>query len=62
MTQSPPPPPAKDADKRARSQKIGSQLRSLYDEIAREPIPQDFIELLESADALNDDDAGDDDE
>jgi hypothetical protein len=30
--------------------RIGAQLRALYDEIEREPIPSDLIELLERLD------------
>ncbi len=39
-----------DGHKRARQRRIGSQLRRLYDDVASEPIPDDFLSLLEQAD------------
>ena len=36
---------------RARQRVIGDRLRLMYDEIAREQIPNDFLELLHSIDA-----------
>lgn len=38
------------ADPLAPSGRIGAQLRALYDEIEREPVPKDLIELLERLD------------
>jgi hypothetical protein len=38
-------------DIRARQRAIGRELRRMYDEIAREPIPEDFLELLRQLDA-----------
>jgi hypothetical protein len=37
-------------DPLAQSGRIGAQLRALYDELEREPIPHDLIELLEKLD------------
>lgn len=37
-------------DPLAPSGRIGAQLRALYDEIEREPIPHELIELLEQLD------------
>ena len=39
------------ADIRARQRAIGRELRRMYDEIAREPIPEDFLDLLRELDA-----------
>ncbi|MEM1106934.1 MAG: NepR family anti-sigma factor [Pseudomonadota bacterium] len=33
-----------------RQKRIGDQLRQLYDEVASEPVPDDFLKLLEEAD------------
>ena len=41
----------KNTDIRARQRAIGRELRRMYDEIAREPIPEDFLELLRQLDA-----------
>lgn len=43
----------KNTDIRARQRAIGKELRRMYDEIAREPIPEDFLELLRQLDAKN---------
>jgi hypothetical protein len=40
----------REGDPLAPSGRIGAQLRALYDEIEREPIPTDLIELLERLD------------
>ncbi len=41
----------KISDIRVRQRAIGRELRRMYDEIAREPIPEDFLELLRQLDA-----------
>ena len=48
----------KDGDKArlGRQKQLGQQLRKLYDEIADEPIPDDFMKLLEDADKARSDD------
>ncbi|KCZ93913.1 NepR family anti-sigma factor [Hyphomonas johnsonii] len=38
-----------DADLKRRGAKIGDQLRQLYEEVAREDVPDDFLKLLEEA-------------
>ena len=38
-------------DIRARQRAIGRELRRMYDEVAREPIPEDFLDLLRQLDA-----------
>ena len=40
---------------RKQQQKIGAQLRQMYDEVANEPVPADFLNLLEQADVAKDD-------
>lgn len=35
---------------RARQRAIGRELRRMYDDIAQEPIPQDFLDLLKKID------------
>ncbi len=35
---------------RLRRRKIGEQLRAIYDEVASEPVPDEFLRLLEEAD------------
>jgi hypothetical protein len=35
---------------RARQRAIGRELRRMYDDIAQEPVPQDFLELLKKID------------
>ena len=42
---------AEITDIRARQRAIGRQLRRMYDEVAREPIPEDFLDLLRQLDA-----------
>jgi hypothetical protein len=46
----PPGQPGQPGDPLAQSGRIGAQLRALYDELEREPIPADLIELLEKLD------------
>ena len=41
------------SDIRARQRAIGRELRRMYDEVAREPIPEDFLDLLHQLDARN---------
>lgn len=36
---------------RARQQAIGRELRRYYDSVAEEPIPEDFLELLQQIDS-----------
>lgn len=36
--------------RRLRQKRIGNQLRRLYEDVATEPIPDDFMKLLEEAD------------
>lgn len=43
-------------ERRARNRKIGEKLRQIYDEVASEPVPDDFLKLLEEADDASDDD------
>jgi hypothetical protein len=35
---------------RARQRAIGRELRRLYDNVAKEPVPEDFLELLHQID------------
>jgi hypothetical protein len=39
-----------DADLKRRGAKIGEQLRRLYDEVAQEDVPDEFLKMLEEAD------------
>jgi len=41
----------KPASRRSRSA-VGEKLREMYDEVVREPIPDDFLELLEEAEKV----------
>ncbi|MCI4646403.1 MAG: hypothetical protein MRY64_16600 [Hyphomonadaceae bacterium] len=44
-------PSERDArSKHARRRKIGEQLKQLYDDVANEPIPDEFLKLLRDAD------------
>ncbi|MBS0472998.1 MAG: hypothetical protein JSR60_18150 [Proteobacteria bacterium] len=38
---------------RARQRVIGRELRRMYDGVAQEPVPDDFLKLLEEIDAKN---------
>jgi hypothetical protein len=40
-----------NAEIRARQRAIGRELRRMYDEITREPIPDDFLDLLHQLDS-----------
>ena len=35
---------------RARQRAIGRELRRMYDDVAQEPVPEDFLELLRQID------------
>lgn len=48
-----PPSKGKNTEIRARQRAIGRELRRMYDEIAQEPIPEDFLDLLRQFDAKN---------
>ena len=39
-----------EADLKRRGAKIGDQLRRLYDDVAQEDVPDEFLKLLEEAD------------
>lgn len=39
---------------RARQRAIGRELRRMYDDVAQEPIPEDFLELLRRIDDAED--------
>ena len=52
--------PKSDAGAKQRQDRIGDRLRQLYDEVANEPVPDDFLKLLEEADDAPDD--GDEDQ
>lgn len=43
-------------ERRIRNRKIGDKLRQMYDEVANEPVPDDFLKLLEEADEASDED------
>lgn len=53
MTNCKPPKTADRADEKSRQDKIGDQLRKLYDDVASEPVPDEFLRLLEDADEPN---------
>jgi hypothetical protein len=38
---------------RARQRAIGRELRRMYDDVAQEPVPEDFLELLQKIDHPN---------
>ena len=38
-------------DEKTRSKKIGEQLEKLYRDVAAEPVPDEFLKLLEEADS-----------
>lgn len=46
----------------ARRKKIGDQLKKLYDDVATEPVPDEFLKLLEEADKADDDAHTDEDD
>jgi hypothetical protein len=39
---------------RARQRAIGRELRRLYDEVAQEPVPDEFLDLLRQIDEASD--------
>lgn len=43
---------------RARQRAIGRELRRMYDDVAQEPVPEDFLELLRRIDDAEDARAG----
>ena len=43
---------------RARQRVIGRELRRIFDGVAQEPVPDDFLDLLRKLDAKNDADPG----
>lgn len=43
-------PPKTDPDRKRRGDRLGAQLRRLYDDVTREDVPDDFMRLLEEAD------------
>ena len=40
-------------DRRERGKKIGDKLRAMYDDVASEPVPDEFLKLLEDADEVS---------
>ena len=50
MKKKPPSQQKNDADLKRRAAKIGDQLRRLYDDVAQEDVPDEFLKLLEEAD------------
>ncbi len=46
----PPDQPALSADERRTGERLGQQLRKLYDEVISEQVPDEFMRLLEDAD------------
>ena len=43
---------------RARQRAIGRELRRMYDDVAQEPIPEDFMDLLRKIDEGDDNKSG----
>jgi hypothetical protein len=43
---------------RARQRVIGRELRRMYDGVAQEPVPHEFLELLHKMDAKDDGESG----
>jgi ribosomal protein L20A (L18A) len=46
----PPKAVKSDLGSKRRTQRIGDQLRRVYDEVAQEEVPDEFLRLLEEAD------------
>ncbi len=44
-------PKERDHSGQIRRKRIGDKLRQLYDDVANEPVPDDFLKLLRDADA-----------
>ena len=42
---------------RARQRAIGRELRRVYDDIAKEPVPEEFLDLLKKIDGSGEDSA-----
>lgn len=42
-------------ERRARGKRIGDKLRDMYDDVANEPVPDEFLKLLEDADDASED-------
>ena len=42
-------------ERRARGKQIGDKLRAMYDDVANEPVPDEFLKLLEDADDASED-------
>lgn len=52
-----PQPNSPDLDEaRLRQQAIGARLRQMFDEVVREPVPDDFLEILRAADERSSED------
>lgn len=47
------PPTPEDGSDRTRHKKIGDQLKRLYDDVTNEPVPDEFLKLLEQADSFD---------
>lgn len=43
------------SERRKRSRQIGSKLRQIYDEVAQEEVPDEFLRILEEADQAQSD-------
>ncbi len=43
---------------RARQRAIGRELRRMYDDVAQEPVPEDFMDLLRQIDESGEDKGG----
>ena len=43
---------------RARQRAIGRELRRMYDDVAQEPVPNDFLDLLRQIDEADDSKGG----
>lgn len=46
----PEPTPSDLDEARLRQQAIGARLRQMFDDVVREPVPDDFLEILRVAD------------
>jgi len=42
--------PEKQSELQARQRAIGHELRRMFDDVAREPVPDDFLDLLKQID------------
>ena len=50
MSQPQKPDPDTSRSQKVRQKRIGDQLRRLYDDVTQEPVPDEFMQLLEQAD------------